>query len=297
MSREAGSVSGTDVEQDEKRPVVGRSRVLTVLVLRFPDAAAAQQAAREIDAVDAAVSPDNVAVAIPNHAAALGHWRPNVPTLAATIAYESFVVTLLIGHTTPDLGAMTGVARKAFDAQMPRLREFSATPRDKLATLPLDRDRLLARMLPEVPGRWPYPVVITRAYEKNAGWHAAIDMSGVVLGPRGARLYRGRKQDPPAELYALTISNGLLQFSDATAARRAFMDTSITDDPVLRPAAGPAGVPDARCFEQLDVPSQYPIRFICEILYGRYTATVHGHDIKDAHQQATAQLGLLVGSE
>ncbi|MFD0362862.1 hypothetical protein ACFQZZ_15570 [Nocardia sp. GCM10030253] len=291
------TVGGSDKEELDALPMAGRARLLTVLLLRFPDAAAAQQAAREIDAVDAAVSPDNVAVQIAGHPSALGHWRPTLPTLAATIAHESFVVTMLIGHTSPDLTALSGLARKAFDAQLPRLREFQATAPDKLATLPLDRDRMLARMLPELPGRWPFPAVITKAYDKNAGWKASIAVTGVVFGPRGSHLWSERGKNLPIELVAVNGLNSLVRFADARAARTYISDHASVADPALRPVPGPEGVIDSRCAEQLDVPPQLPLGFTCEVMYGRYVALTRGRDLKDAHQQAAAQLALLVNGE
>jgi hypothetical protein len=290
------TVGGADKEQIGA-PVIGRSRLLTIVLLRFPDAAAATQAAREMDAADAAVSSENVSVTIPNLPSASAHWRPTVPTLAATIAQESFVISVLAGHTTPDLAALTGLARQVFEAQSNRLRDFPATPRDKLATLPLDNDGMLARLLAEVPGRWPYPTVTTTSYDQNAGWNANLNVTGIVFGPRAAYLHGPREQRTSVERYAVNGWNELGRYPDATAARRRFTDTQWEQDPELRAAPAPDGVPDVRCIEQLDVPSQFPLRFTCQLMSGRYVALIRGRDLKSTHQQVAAQLGLLLNSE
>ncbi|MFI6364333.1 hypothetical protein ACIBG0_16465 [Nocardia sp. NPDC050630] len=289
-------VGGADKEQIGQ-PVTGRSRLLTVVLLRFPDANAARQAAREMDAVDAAVSPENVPVVIANQPSAFAHWRPNVPALAATMAHESFVISVLIGHTSPDLAALTGVARQAFEAQSTRLRGFSATPPDKFAELPLDSDDMLAKLIAEVPGRWPFPTVVMTDYAQNAGWSAAAMVTGIVFGPRGTYLNGSRERPSSVELDAINGWNELERYPDAIAARRAFSDADLEDDPAIRSAPAPDAVPDVRCVEQLDVPPQIPLRVICRLVHGRYNALIRGRDLKSTHQQVAAQLALLLNSE
>lgn len=289
-------VGGADKEQIGP-PVIGRSRLLTVVLLRFPDAAAARQAAREMDATDAAASPDNVSVAIPDQPSASAHWRPNVPTLAATTAHESFVISVLVGHTSPDLAVLTTVARQAFEAQSTRLRDYSATPRDRLAALPLDSDGMLARLIAEVPGRWPFPTVAMTDYEQNAGWQVAATVTGIVYGLRGAYLYGSRQRPSSIELTAVNGWNELERYPDAVAARRAFSDPARGQEPELRVAPTPEAVPDVRCFEQLDVPPQIPLRFTCSLMHGRYIALIRGRDLESTHQRVAAQLGLLLNSE
>ncbi|MET8654508.1 DUF7373 family lipoprotein [Nocardia aurea] len=287
-------VDGTDKETEHRRPVVGSARLLSVILLRFADSTAAQQAAREIDSVDAAVSPENVPVVVSGHPQAVAHWRPAVPTLAATIAHESFVVTVLAGHTTPDLGVLSGLAAKVFDAQLPRLRDFRPTPPGQLLTLPLDQDGMLATLLAEVPGRWPFPTVVVTSFDENAGWNSDVSTSGLVSGPRASYLSGARKERAPVQLAAENGWNGLRRFPDASAARRDFLSEKDAGDPVLRPAAAPTNLPDVRCYEQLDVPPQYPLRFSCSVFYGRYVAIIRGRDLVTTHQMVAAQYSLLV---
>jgi hypothetical protein len=290
-------VGGSDRKQIDTHAVVGGSRMLSVVLLRFPDSAAATQAAREIDAADAGVSSDNVSVPIPNTPSAFAHWRPTVPTLAATIARDAFVISVLAGSTAPDLGVLTDLARKAFDAQTPRLRDFPATPPDRLATLPLDRDGMLAKLLPEVPGKWPFPTVVTLNFDENAGWRADITATGIVLGPRGTYLSNERQRPRPVELAAFNGWNILERFPTAIAARQEFTNDDSLSDPELRPAPSPAAVPDTRCVEQLDVPPQMPLRFSCQIMYGRYVAMIRGRDLQSTHQRVAAEFALLASSE
>lgn len=290
------AVGRTDTEV-ERTPTIGAARLLTIMVLRFPDPTAAQRAAEEIDAVDAAVSADNVAVNIPGYLAAHGHWRPNVPTVAVSLAHESFVVTLLGGHTSPDLGALTTLARTAFDAQLPRLRDFAATPRDQLAALPLDRDDMLGRMVPKAPGRWPFPAVVFGSRQENAGWDTAIQASGVVYGPRATTLFRSAAKPNPPELIAFNGLEALMRYPDTTAARMAFVkSTQGNEKSGLRPVASPVGVPDVICAQEPQMSVGSPFSYVCWVLYGRYVATLFGRQLQDFQQRAAAQYALLVNS-
>lgn len=291
------AVAGADVDIPSGRPVIGGSRLLTSIVLRFPDVAAAQRAATDIDAVDAAVNPDNVPVPIPGHPAAHAHWRPAVPTMAATIAQGEYVVSLLLGHTAPDAAVLTGLAAKAFTAQFARLRDFAATPPDRLAALPLDRDGMVRRMVPDAPGRWSYPAVMTTSKELDAGWNALVLGRGVVYGPRAAWLWGGRKQtDHPVELMANNGFNALMRYADPATARRAFDDSKRKDTAQadLRPASAPGGVPDSLCWESSQPDALRMTRFICRLVHGRYTAAIVGRDLTVTQQKTAAQYGLLV---
>ncbi|MBF6170497.1 DUF7373 family lipoprotein [Nocardia blacklockiae] len=278
---------------------VGRARLLTVLLLRFPDPGAARAAAGEIDAVDAAVSPENVPVPIPEHPEAHGHWRPSVPTLAATAAYGDFVVSVLAGERTTDLEALRRLASTTFTAQRTRLDDFRPTPPDRFATLPLDPDGMLARLLPEAPGVWPWPKVITKRYGPEAGWSSTFITTGLVYGPRATHRY-GSWQRPAEGIGMVLAVNGLhtlLRLPDAVTARREYDDAADElTEPGTRQLPGPAGIPDARCMESLSSP---PIsaRFACRLVYGRYEAIVYSRTADDARHRISAQYLLLARSE
>ncbi|MGK8464019.1 DUF7373 family lipoprotein [Nocardia cyriacigeorgica] len=298
----AGFVVGGADRDVSSIPVVGSGRMMTLLLLRLPDADAARQAAQEIDAIDAAVSPDNVGVVIDRHPSAQAHWRPAVPTLAATMADGPFVISLLIGHTSPDRAAMAGLAADTFDAQLARLRDFRPTPRDEIARLPLDRDGMLARMVPEKPGQWQYPAAISVSTVETAGWNSAVIPKGVVFGPRAAHLRIGRASEhgpagEPLELLGYNGGNDSLgRFADAATARRdfdAFADEAET--PGYGPVDAPKGIPDVRCVQYLSAGPQWP-RYSCRLLYGRYQAFLRGRTLESTHQRTAAQYALLVST-
>ncbi|MEU8900383.1 hypothetical protein [Nocardia sp. NPDC048505] len=289
------SVGGMDQQMDST-VAVGRARLLTVLLLRFPDQGAAERAAADIDAVDKAVSPDNVAVPIPEHTGAQSHWRPAVPTLAATMADGPFVISVLAGATSPDLATLTGLARAAFTAQVARLRGFTPTPEAQLATLPLDAEGLLGRVLPEAPGVWPAPTVLARAGDENAGWRSSFQVSGVVYGPRAA--HRVSRKDSTDIRMALNGSHAVRRYPDAVTARKDYTESAAEEatDPELRAAPPPAGLPDVICYEgQIAVVNS--LKFGCRLLAGRYGAILYGRSLRLVHQKAAAQYALLLRDE
>ncbi|MEC3919421.1 DUF7373 family lipoprotein [Nocardia sp. CDC160] len=293
------SVAGADAEIDPY-VAVGHARLLTVMILRFPSADQARQAAAAIDAVDAAVSPDNVPVSIPDHPGAHGHWRPTVPTLAATEAQDAYVITVLAGYPSTDLGALTTLARSALTAQASRLRDFTPTPLSDFASLPLDSDGMLARMLPEAPGVWPRPMVLSIAADKDAGWKARLMPSGVVYGPRASQRWAQWAADGPdtgGMVIALRGQNLLARFRDAVTARKEFAATADElNSPGIRPAPAPAAIPDVRCSEWVGG-GQYDVRFACRALYGVYDVQVYSRTQADAQQRIAAQYALLVKAE
>lgn len=288
------TVGGTDTVA-ARRGTVGAGRILQIVVLRFPDSVAAQQAAQEMDAVDFAVSPDNTAVAIPGHASARAHWRPAVPTLAATTAHDVFVISVLAGERTPDGTALATLAAKAFDTQIPLLREFAPTPAGRFTELALDRDGMLGRMVPEAPGRWPYPQVILGERDGNAGWDTLLQVRGIVYGPRGADLYMGPE---PFELLALNRFDMLARFADAAAAHKHFaaIRGRVTEG-VSQLVPAPAGLTDVSCSEHLKNSPESMTKFICVLVYGRYLAEIASRDYDDVRQRTAAQFALLVNSE
>lgn len=286
------AVAGTDREKGN--PAIGEARVLTVIVLRFPDAEAARRAARDIDAVDIAVNAENVSVPIADYPDAHAHWRPSVPTLAATLAAGSYVVSLLIGHTSADIGVLSGMATKAFAAQVSRAQRFSATPQDRIAALPLDQDGMIQRLVPDAPDRWSYPAVVVATTQRDAAWSARIIAYGVVYGPRGAWLWGGRRiGGQTAEVFATNSGAGLVRYTTAAAARATYVDAARQDslDRTVRDASGPAGVPDVSCTEH---PTAALYRYVCRVVFDRYLATILARDLTTMHQKIVAQYGLLV---
>ncbi|QIS10380.1 DUF7373 family lipoprotein [Nocardia arthritidis] len=292
------AVSAADREVSS-RPQVGTCRLLTVIVLRFPDPDAARQAAREIDSVDFAVNTENAAVPIPDYPEAQAHWRPTVPTLAATTSIDSYVVSVLAGHTGTDLPALTGLARKTFGVQLPRLREFAATPLDRIASLPLDQEGMVRRQVPALAGRWSYPTVVLMNRQEVAGWDSLISARGVVYGPRAARRFI-RQGGGDFDAIAVNGTDFLARYPDAATAKQHFDAAARKGGALgLRPIPAPDGTRDVLCYVDDSIgqsPGVALIKYSCRVLYGRYLAQIFSRVPQDIRQKAASQYALLVGS-
>ncbi|MEU4598520.1 hypothetical protein [Nocardia sp. NPDC023988] len=277
-------VGGTDT---------ARTRQLTVLALRMPNAAAATAAAADLDAGDAAVSADNVAVPIPKYPAAKAHWRPTVASMAATIAHGAFVVSVYAVHTTPDAAALTTLIGAAFDAQLPELDRFVPTQPERFADLPIDGEGMLARMVPEKVGRWSAPAVLLVDADNIAGGKGMLHARGVVYGPNATFLMSSRQHRSAANALALMGFDGLKRYFDATEARQAYERGATDWAADLRPLPGPAGIEDIRCGDSGASDSEPEVRYVCALLHGRYIATVFAPTEQQIRQKSAAQYSLL----
>lgn len=294
------SGSAQDDEDGHNRQTIG-SRTLSVTLLRFPDDASAKRAAAGIDAADFAVHPDNVAVKVRGFAEAHAHWRPTEPTLAATIAHGPFVVNVLVGHKTPDLAALSGLAADAFTAQVSALDKFQPTPVDQVAALSLDRDGMLRRSLPLTTGTWPFPNVTVTPGSGVANWSDLVIETGVVYGPWVTWLKYGRGSSNPdkprAEAFAQNGFNGLIRYTDPATARRAYGDGKVSATSKDVPIDSPTGLPDVRCFDtQQTSLSVAEVKFYCHLLYDRYVVGIFAASAQDVRRKASAQFALLVNA-
>lgn len=281
-------------------PDIGRTKGLRITVLRMRDAAAATAAAAEVEAADFAVSPENARVTISKYPQAHSHWRPTMPTLGVVVPQGVYLVALFIIHPTTDLAAMTTLATRVLDRQLPRLADFTPTPIEDLAALPLDTDDMLRRLLPDPPGQWMYPTTTRVDRDVTAGFGGTHEANGVVWGPGGAdHLIRDEAQDrsrpDPAGIDRLAVSgyNEVERATDAVGARQYFENAAARSAKSNTRVEPPAGIPDARCF-RVNHPNGMPAYHHCLVLDGRYVAGVVDPEEKTVKQMAAAQYALLV---
>lgn len=285
-----GMLAGYSVRGDNSN----RTRSVRVTALRFPDEAAARSTATEIEAADFASNPENAAVSLPEYPAALGHWRPSVPTLGIVIAHGSFVVTLFVTYPTTDLGALTALANASMKAELATLDRFQPTPVRDMPNLRFDTDGMLRRMVPTVRGEWPMPYITKIQADRDAGGSPYIESSGVVYGPTGAAHWMStdpKNQDAASddiESLAVVDRRWLIRLRDATAAR-IFAAGETQSSNRQTPMASPR-IPDTKCLRREEI---LPV-YYCVVQDGRYVSVVWATDEKSVHQMAAAQYALFV---
>lgn len=288
-----GMVVGTiqqayDKEQPAGNAIAPDSKVLTVLLSRFPTDDAARRAAIELDTTDFNVSKENVAVPITKYPDARAHWRPNIGSIAATMAHGQFVMSVLVGYPTPNLDAMVGLITKSFDAQIPRIDAFTPTPVDKIKDLQVDPDDIMGKAL-DVEGFQP-----------------GVSKSYATYGPQGALIALFNKDhdekliaDAGIDRLVIAYPAFLMRLRDTNAATGLLpklYDSGKADR--VRDIDAPKGVPGAKCFEtKIDEADDPDSAFQCILTYRTYLAVVVAADDNDVRQRAAAQFALLANSQ
>lgn len=289
-----GMIVGFDIAQgsrafDKAVPAIGTdARVSRVVLLRFPGEARAAEAARDLEATDFGVSPDNQRVPIPGYPGAQAHWQPGVKTIGATLAHGELVVSLFLQHPTPDIDALAQRVADILDAQVPLLREFAPTPPDRIAALPRDPDDLLRRTMIAGPA------------------DQRIAISSREFAPWTGRAVRHYRPTEPAELGAAWDRGGVdsvahaytttvFRFRDDAAAT-AFGETwRDTLSEAAHGIAGPADLPGAHCAERRA--GSAPALARCYVSYRHYGAFVSGPEPTGVREQAAAQYALLANAQ
>ncbi|MFD6396851.1 hypothetical protein [Nocardia sp. NPDC060249] len=274
---------------DKAKPAIETdARITRVVLLRFPGAHTAADAARELEATDFRVSPDNQPVPIPGYAAAHAHWRPGIKTIGATFAHGEIVVSLFLQHPSPDIDALATRVAAILDAQTTLLDKFTPTASDRIAELPRDPDDLLRRIL--IPG--PANQQIAISSREFAAWpgRAGLHYRPAEPAELGAAWDRGGV-DSVANSYSTT----LFRFRDDATALAFGTTWQNTLSAAAHPVAPPLDLPQARCAERRA--GTAPALTRCYVSYRRYGAFVSGAEPAGVRQQAAAQYALLANAQ
>ncbi|MFD3507990.1 hypothetical protein [Nocardia sp. NPDC058666] len=272
---------------DKAKPAIETdARVTRVVLLRFPGKETAATAARELEAADFGVSPDNQPVPIPGYPAAHAHWRPGIKTIGATFAHGEIVVSMFLQHPTPDIDALARRVAAILDAQVPLLDEFTPTAPDRIAELPRDPDDLLRRTL--IPG--PSNQQIAISSREFSAWIGRASLHYRPAEPEelGAAWDRGGV-DAVANSYSTT----LFRFRDDASATDFGTTWQETLSTAAHPVAAPDDVPGARCAERREGKALTR----CYVSYRDYGAFVSGAEATGVRQQAAAQYALLANAQ
>lgn len=264
-----------------------------ITVLEFPDDESARTAAEQIEAADFDVAPDvNARVTIDGLPTARAHWRPGVPSLAATVSHGSHLINVFVQQPTADLPELKSLAERVFAAQIPLLERMPVlSPRDSLL------------QPPDPHG------VARRTLSLNDGLAVDAD-SNAIRTPRGwlhfvpeQRVWEPMLDSSGVDYIATTKKTAILfRARDATAARS--LHTAI-DALYPQPAGAPPNSRDITCAENPKPKRSGNVlqtwdasdRFLCTVSYDRYVARVASAQLTDAQQRAAAQYALLAKSQ
>lgn len=260
---------------------------ITTVVLRFRDEATAKLAARELEDADMGVSPDNRRLGSTEHPDAYLHWRPGIASVGAFLAHREFVISLYVQRPRADSDDLVTWADKTFDAQVPALDRFQPTPADKLDTLKVDPENLLARVVVDDRSDLEPDARAFAIFGANQGIHAADDEAAV------ARLF----EETGTDKIAVAEASSVTRARDAEAAVKLLdgLIESVSD--LFDPLPAPNDVPGAKCLQlnsSGDPEREYKYR--CYVPYKRYVGLVTSDKEPDVRQKVAAQYALLANS-
>ncbi|MEV6069744.1 hypothetical protein AB0L82_24620 [Nocardia sp. NPDC052001] len=282
----AASTAEKSVDSDGKLPDNITFAALTVV--QFATEAAADKAAREMEAADFGVAAAaNQPVTLSKYPAAHAHWRPDQPSLGSRLAHGKYVVDLVVGLPAPDLTQLTALTERAYDVQLGLLDGLAALSKEDALRLPYDPDDMLRRTLN--PSGLGNPDTTSQYVSETHGflnqltdqayWRHVFDENGVDRVANSTEmsnttlLYRARDTAQARALAGLILTKA---YPGATGA--------------------PSALPNAICGERTKKDNFYTKRYRCAVTYRRYVATVEGDQLADVHQRANAQYALLANS-
>lgn len=142
----ASATSELNPDDKTRQPDAGAQA--KVVVMQFADEAAATKAAADLEAADFKVAADiNQPVSLPKYSAAHTHWRPGIATAGSFLAHGAYVLHTMAGLKDADLGQLTDLLQKIYDAQLPLLDQLKPLDREGILRLPNDPDGMLRQTL------------------------------------------------------------------------------------------------------------------------------------------------------
>ncbi|MCU1643562.1 MAG: hypothetical protein JWN03_3837 [Nocardia sp.] len=260
------------------------STTVTIRLLRFPSSDNAKLAAKELEDADFNVALDqNKKLTLPDYPDAFSHWRPTSPTIGVTMPRKEFVISVFASRPRIDQADLLSWAKKALDAEVPVVDAFQGTPPGQIDQLPVDPDRLLARIL-----------VSDRDNHTPDPDNFAVYGPNQLVTPAGDEALRQRLVDDTGmDAMALTEDGYLFRTRDAKGGADLVSGLiSSLGETSLSPAA-PDKVPDTKCVQHK---SDSSTSYRCYVVYKRYVGVVSADNQTDALKKGTAQYVLLVNS-
>ncbi|MQY25060.1 DUF7373 family lipoprotein [Nocardia aurantia] len=257
------------------------------LVLRFPDANTAQRASSALETADFLVAPgQNTLLTLPRYPEADIHYRPGVPTIGAFLPHNEFVLAPYIQAPVADPATLLGLVQQTFDAEIPALDAFRSTPTDRIDSLRVDPDGLLARVVvgsrdDRAPDPLDFavyaPVVLVSEAEDEPAVQAAVIDAGVdaVAQADDGRVIRARDQAAADRLIRALIAARTTGYGSAGALG--------------------SRAPGVTCLQRTSRSGTGPA-YRCYVPYRRYVAEVSADDTTDIKQKTAAQYALLANS-
>ncbi|MBU3061522.1 hypothetical protein KO481_08290 [Nocardia sp. NEAU-G5] len=283
-----GFIAGLNVAA-HSNPDTEISIQLFYSVLIFDSPANATAAAKILGDNQFSHTPGAQRIGIDGHPETQAFWQPGTDSQQSFTASSTYVLytevldQAMVEVGMSDAGELTDVTGKVIRAVPPALANFHPTPIDRLTTIRIDRDGMIARSL-FAPG-------------------GTDDSNPATVYDRHGSLLLSEDPGADRDLYTRTgmdlmaINAGRLYRTRDAENARYLADVRSTIHRLHRVAEPPANLPSAHCDETGSATAMVtignPPRFHCVVAYDRYVAEVWSDQIVDAHQRISAQYALL----
>ncbi|MGN2637347.1 DUF7373 family lipoprotein [Nocardia takedensis] len=261
--------------------------IVLQLLMRFPSASVAAQAARDLEDVDFQVAPEqNRRVRHPDYPDALIHWRPGVANMGAFVAVGEYVLFVFVSRPAAEEQDLLKWVGNTLRVEVPAVRAFAPTPVNRLDSLRVDPENMLARV-----------VVEDRDREVDPDYFVVHPPSALVHGDSNQAVMARTVQTRGVQSVAVIDNSWVLRVADAANAPALAADLMAGAGDEFDPVEAPHEVPGATCQHlnrRGDTETQY--RYQCFLTYKRYVAAVAGDSEPDVRQRVAAQYALLANS-
>ena len=255
---------------------------LSITLLRFADDAAATRVASELEVANWADFGSTVATPLPTHSEVGARYTPGTGILRVDAPIGPFVLQLRLEAPPDGIEKRIGELDAAFDKEQSLLRQFAPTPVDEIASLPIDPDGVLARMVATDPTVSPRPSATFAVYGPTG---ALRDQTRAI---RADKLY----EKWGVEQFAVSGSQHLYKLRDDQAARDMAAEVIAASSDVEQEIAGDPTVPNTRCFHA-EATAANLRSYTCRMWFGDIFTVVRADTAPSAIHMAAAQYVLL----
>lgn len=255
---------------------------LSIMLLRFPDNAAAKEAASALEHANWTDFGETVAAPLPKHPEIAARYTPGTGALLLDTPMGPFVLRLMLEAPPDGIEKHIGELDAAIDAEQALLRDFKPTPVAEIPSLPRDPDGLLARMVATDPAEPPPPSPTFAVYGPTG---ALRDQLPAI---RKDKLYEKWGVDR----FAVSGDQHLYHLRDNRAAKDMSAEFLAQSSGTEHEIEGDPNVPDSRCF-QSDAPAADAPAYACLLVFDNVYTVVRADTASSMKEMTAAQYALL----
>jgi hypothetical protein len=255
---------------------------LSIMLLRFPDDAAARQAAAALELVNWDDFGQTVAAPLPTHPEIAARYTPGTGALLLDTEMGPFVLRLALDAAPDGIEKRIGELDAVVDEEHTLLQSFAPTPVGQIPALPSDPDGLLARMVATDPARAPAP----------SSAFAVYGATGALRDQTPAMRKERRYEQWGVQRFAISGDQRLYRLPDNRAAKEmaaAFVAESQAGE---REIDDDRNLPETRCF-RADPPSADAPAYSCRMVFDNIYTVVRAGTEDGVKEMAAAQYALL----